>query len=378
MAAQSENFSSVYRQFEDRFRGSREVIKKRLSIYLPLLESTAEHLKDDTLALDLGCGRGEWLELLSENGWRAVGVELNEGMAQAAGEHSPAIVNADILQYLRDQQDASAGIISAFHVVEHLSIDYLIELLHECHRVLKDTGILILETPNPENITVGTWSFHLDPSHNKPLPPQLLQFFVQASGFKTTAVARLNGTNPAPEEGALELFARTLLEASMDYSVIAQKEASAVAIDPGIVQSFANAVSQNNPANTVDLKTLLKGTDNQIATSQQRLRRQEANQEILRTKLELGFNQQRSSQAELRAEMQEELRRQKIEQANLRAELTEAKKEQVEMAAKLALLYTSASWRITAPLRNAKRSLLSLSQAPSKVFRFLARQFSRG
>ncbi|WP_161495094.1 class I SAM-dependent methyltransferase [Bradyrhizobium canariense] len=406
MAAQSENFQSIYRQFEDQFRGSRALIKQRLSIYLPFLESTTEHLKAEAPALDLGCGRGEWLELLSENGWRAIGVDLNEGMAQAARDQGLSIVHADILQYLRDQPDTSAAIITAFHVVEHLPVDYVIELLHECHRVLRETGVLILETPNPENVTVGTWSFHLDPSHNKPLPPPLLQFFVQSSGFRAADVVRLNGSTATSCEGPLEQFARTLLEASMDYSVVAQKIASDAKIDLAKVESFARAVSQKTPSNTLELKALLKNADDQITMSQnelvrqgsdqeslkQELRRQTSNQAdlieqirrqgcdqaTLRNDVEEELRRQKFDHANLRNELKEELDRQKLDQANLRnqleeerrrhelhefslkGQLSEVKKNSDQLTVELAAIHRSMSWRVTAPFRRAKQILLRL------------------
>ena len=111
-------------------------------------------------------------------------------------------------------QTLPPAVVSAFHLVEHVPIDYLIDLLNECYRVLAETGLLILETPNPENLTVGTWSFHMDPTHNKPLPPLLLEFLVQNAGFEDTAIVRLNGSDPKAEEGPLERVAGILFKAA--------------------------------------------------------------------------------------------------------------------------------------------------------------------
>src|SRR5438132_8338249 len=56
---------AFYASFDEQFRGSREEIKQRLGIYLPIL---SEHRLGgaDMPILDVGCGRGEWLELLLE------------------------------------------------------------------------------------------------------------------------------------------------------------------------------------------------------------------------------------------------------------------------------------------------------------------------
>ena len=69
------DFEEMYRAFEDRFRGSEELIRGRLSLYLPLIELIATNTGEARKALDIGCGRGEWLTLLKENGWHAVGVD---------------------------------------------------------------------------------------------------------------------------------------------------------------------------------------------------------------------------------------------------------------------------------------------------------------
>src|SRR4051812_41040963 len=84
MSEQAHTFEDIYRPFEDRFRGSREDIKQRLKVYLPLLETVAPYLRGTASVFDLGCGRGEWLELLSERGWHGTGIDLNAGMAQVA------------------------------------------------------------------------------------------------------------------------------------------------------------------------------------------------------------------------------------------------------------------------------------------------------
>ena len=164
-----------YRAFEDKFRGSRELIKSRLNAYISFILPFKE-LYENPQAIDLGCGRGEWLELLKEQGFDAQGVDLDEGMLTACIERGLKVQLADALTVLRSLPNESQTIVSAFHLVEHIPFSDLQILIQEALRVLKPAGLLIMETPNPENIVVATNNFYLDPTHTRPIPPQLLSF----------------------------------------------------------------------------------------------------------------------------------------------------------------------------------------------------------
>lgn len=257
----SVSFDQMYRAFEDKFRGSPESILERLRAYLPLLAQLPKGIGEGR-AIDIGCGRGEWLEIAAEAGFTAVGVDLNVGMAQAALDKSFQVEIGDALEFLRRQEPASAAVISAFHVAEHLSVDYLLEVLSECHRVLDDGGLLIVETPNPENISVGTWKFHLDPTHQKPLPPVLLEFLVQESGFSRTAILRINGADVNEAAGAMEQAFQTLFETALDYVCLAHKQSDSG--KPDILSPFVVATSQRSPANLTTLKDAARKTETDI------------------------------------------------------------------------------------------------------------------
>jgi O-antigen chain-terminating methyltransferase len=202
-----------------------------------------------------------------------MGVDLNAGMAKVATDLGLSLNVEDALEFLRKQPDASAAVISAFHLVEHVPIAYLIDLLDECHRVLAETGLLILETPNPENLTVGTWSFYMDPTHKKPLPPPLLEFLVQNSDLGDTAIVRLNGVDPKEEDGPLERIGSILFVAAMDFSVIAQKHALEADVSESKVRSFASTVSQNSPADRLRLLEILRAADRQNVELKQQVSR---------------------------------------------------------------------------------------------------------
>ena len=113
-----------YRAFEERYRGSRELIKGRLVAYRPFVEPLLEAYPSAT-ALDLGCGRGEWLELLVESGFKPIGVDLDKGMLEACLERGLPVEQGDALAYLSALPDESQAVVSAFHVVEHITFDQL-------------------------------------------------------------------------------------------------------------------------------------------------------------------------------------------------------------------------------------------------------------
>ena len=133
--------------------------------------------------LDLGCGRGEWLEVLAENGLAARGLDLNRVAVEECAQAGLDVVHADALEHLRAIKSDTLGAIAAFHVIEHLGFGQLIALLDEIQRVLRPDGAVLLETPNPENLIVGACNFWLDPTHVKPLPPELMQFLCETRGF---------------------------------------------------------------------------------------------------------------------------------------------------------------------------------------------------
>ena len=212
---------SFYVAFENKFRGSRELISTRLDAYLPFIVPLRDVLAE-LPALDLGCGRGEWLEKVSSLGLKAVGVDINEKMLAECKGRGLDVVLGDALKVLRETADNSISIISAFHVVEHLNFDDVIAIAKESLRALAPGGLLILETPNPENFRVGSCDFYLDPTHVRPIPPELLAFVPDYHGFETTTILRLQGISDIAANGTASLQ-DVLIETSRDYAVVSQK-----------------------------------------------------------------------------------------------------------------------------------------------------------
>jgi SAM-dependent methyltransferase len=216
---------AMYVAFEDRFRGTREEIKERLKVYLPHVQQ-ANIGKPSSPILDLGCGRGEWLELLRENGHIARGVDLNRVMVGQCQEIGLDVTESDMIEYLRNQRPNSFGALTGFHILEHLSLNAIISLLDEALRVLKSGGIVIFETPNPENLIVAACNFYFDPTHKHPLPPRLLNFLIESRGFEKAEITRLHPYAFFREEqktsAAVEALI-SLFNMEQDYSVIAYK-----------------------------------------------------------------------------------------------------------------------------------------------------------
>jgi len=181
----------LYVSFEDQFRGTREDIKDRLKVYLPLIKE-AKAGNDKRPILDIGCGRGEWLELLQEEGLQAKGLDINPTLVEQCRERRMDVIEGDVIEYLCTLSAASLGAVTAFHLIEHLSFRLLMKLLDETVRVLKPGGLAIFETPNPENILVGACSFYLDPTHRNPLPPAMMKFLADSRGLCRVEIKHLH------------------------------------------------------------------------------------------------------------------------------------------------------------------------------------------
>ena len=211
---------ALYVALEDRFRGSREEIKDRFKIYLPYVETVR-----DGLVIDLGSGRGEWLELLKENAITSRGVEQNRISIAKCRERGLEIVEDDAFAHLRSLPDGSVAAVTGFHIIEHVPIDVLLTLLDEVMRVLRPGGLAIFETPNPENVLVGSNFFYLDPTHHHPLPSELMQFLLESRGFDRVTVLNLHAFDSGRVAGEGELAERFngLFYGPMDYAILGWK-----------------------------------------------------------------------------------------------------------------------------------------------------------
>ena len=400
--------SEFYRAFEDEFRGGRELIKTRLEQYIPFLNPLKE-IDNDITAIDLGCGRGEWLELLGELEIPARGVDLDDGMLAACRERNLEVETADAISYLKKLPNESVSIVSAFHLVEHIQFADLRQLVKESLRVLKPAGLLILETPNSENLVVGASAFYLDPTHERPIPPQLLEFLAKNSGFVRVKVLRLN------EPGHISSCELSLLDVlagvSPDYAVVAQKDAQ-----EGAFELFDGAFEQDYGVSLEQLAmTYSRQANNREALAEQRSRADALRRECdaVRARLEQLAGQKGRLEGELSAakstasSLEGQLYEQKQNSHQLQRELDAAKSDFAELqrasatelaelqrvsAAELAEahrgiahwsqvadkltrevqgLYSSRSWKVTWPLRQSGLLVRWIVRLPKRCMRWL-------
>jgi SAM-dependent methyltransferase len=223
-AEDDHSLDALYVAFEDRFRGTRAEIKERQRVYLPLL-AEANAGTEDRPIVDVGAGRGEFLELLKEAGLTARGVDLNRRMAEMCAEAGLDCVADDAIAYLARLPSDSLGAVTGFHIIEHLPFKALVRLLDESLRALRSGGLVIFETPNPGNVLVGSRQFYLDPTHRNPIPGETAAMIAEARGFVRVSIKELHpmGVSFAARDAVLAEQLDRLFHGPQDYALIARK-----------------------------------------------------------------------------------------------------------------------------------------------------------
>jgi SAM-dependent methyltransferase len=389
-----------YRAFHDRHRGPRELALSHLHIYLPFV-TPLKLVYDAPEALDLRCGRGEWLELLRHNAFQAKGVDLDEGMLLACRDLDLSVERIDALDYLKGLTSDSLSVVSAFHVVEHISFDVLRQLVDEAHRVLKPGGVLMFETPNPEHLAVGTSPAHRDPTRERPLPAPLLRSVVEYAGFWRIKTFYLqHPSDPVAHNVGL---LSSLAGASLDYAVVAQKQAS---VEVGALfdlpfhraydlrlSALPGRYDQHAEARPAQDETLAEWLHNEWNATRQRL------EDLLQrtTRLEGDLDTERQRTVQLGTELQAAQERENLLQAHADWlqngwDAAKAKVDELNQAShqwwtvadqfnkELQGVHASTSWRITWPLRQAMRTAkwsLALSNRAARSVRRVPKRIAK-
>ncbi len=202
--------------FAERFRGSEEHIRAKQQLY-------AARFAGCRSVLDLGCGRGEMLEVLSAAGIPAQGIDVSEECVALCRGKGLRAEQADLFDFLGKGDELFDGIVSA-QVIEHLPPLRLPELIRLAHERLNPGGLIALETPNPECLTIFATHFWIDPTHTRPVPSALVAFWLEEAGFGGIEVEYLNPAQESiPALGSLPEDVRKAMFGGLDYAIFARK-----------------------------------------------------------------------------------------------------------------------------------------------------------
>ncbi|MEN6509923.1 MAG: class I SAM-dependent methyltransferase [Smithella sp.] len=322
---------SFYHTFKEKYQGLHEFRESRLAICKSLVEAL-KVVYAGGRAVDLDCGRGEWLEIVGELGFHGVGVGLDEDMLAACRERGLNVERKESIAYLKTLPESSVVIVSGFPVTLHMPFSKLKILVQEALRVLLPGGLLILEVPNPETVMAFTRNFYLDQTHQQLIFPQLLSFLPEYYGFARARTICFWESKDLIQSSS-DTRQYVLEGVRPGYAVIAQKAA-----DEEIHKTL-------NAAFAVDYGVRLET----LATHYQ---------------IELKTTIQQATERTVQAEAALDATRKElheIHQSNqYHSQLAEVHKRQLQE------LLNSTSWRITSPLRWIVSTLRCLTPSALK------------
>ncbi len=188
-----------YFEFEALFRGSEELIRNQQEMFVKYFEGKQN-------VLDIGCGRGEFLELCRENGIDAMGIDIDEDMVLYCQEKGLNVRQAEALDFLESVEEGKLGGVFMSQVVEHLEPNYLIRLIELCHSKQADDSYFISETINPESLFVFAHSYYIDMSHVFPAHPKTIEFLLKSAGYSDIEVLTLS---PVPDQQKLQKLSQS-------------------------------------------------------------------------------------------------------------------------------------------------------------------------
>jgi len=227
-ALSAEVYDKLYLDFESLYRGTQQEVSDALTAYADLFASLGSTPGTPKRAIDLGSGRGEMLRYLGQQGYEAIGVDLNQLAVSSCVDEGLNAICADALTYLESLEPESVSLVTSLHMIEHLQTRDLLYLLQAALKVLKPGGMLLLETPNPRNLLVGSGDFYRDFTHNKPLFPDTLRFLLDYFGYAQAETlffedAGRQGRKPVSAGDVQFNDLSDYLEVSRDYAVVGYK-----------------------------------------------------------------------------------------------------------------------------------------------------------
>jgi O-antigen chain-terminating methyltransferase len=210
-------------RFADAFRGPEEKIRERQKRYANRFAGAMADLASHEI-LDLGCGRGEFLEAARETGLRARGIDQSAECITLCRAKGLAAEEADLFTYLAAMEDRSLGGVFCSQVVEHLRPEQVPALVQLIAAKLRPGALAVIETPNPECLAIFATHFYLDPTHTRPIPPVLLGFYLEEAGMGNVEVERLApAAESIPALNELPASVREALFGGLDYAIFAKK-----------------------------------------------------------------------------------------------------------------------------------------------------------
>ena len=216
-AAPQPTLAFDYARFAERFRGTEEYVRSKQMFYVPHFAGCQE-------VLDIGCGRGEFLQVMNDAGIAARGIDSDPesiALCRAKGLNAEA---ADLFTYLNNLPDAALDGIYSSQVVEHLPPERIPELVRLAGAKLRNGGVFAIETPNPECLAIFASHFYLDPTHTRPIPAPLMVFYLEEFGFGGVKVHHLSpAVESMPALATIPAEFREAFFGGLDYAVIGRK-----------------------------------------------------------------------------------------------------------------------------------------------------------
>ncbi len=359
MDVSEDYINSFYYEFEKKYRGSEELIKKRLEFYLPLFKVYKENSTEKPRFLDLGCGRGEFLEHAREYGFEVEGVEVNKINVDICKNKGLNVYHTDGLEFIKNTPDEQYHIISLIHVIEHLEFEYLLKLLSEIYRALKPGGILILETPYTKNPMVGLYNFWLDPTHKRPIHEELIRFLGIKIGFSHIEVMGLNSNHTSLDIKLSSVFSLS----APDLSIILLKNTTERELYTKLISTLEELKQQASKG----LEELLQHHDEQIAAI---IENHEQSENETKNRL-----QNHDEQIVALVESHQKLENETKNRLQNHDEQIVALVERVNVLdATLGMIYDSKLWRFYRVTSKAKNSI---KDVPRKLVLFLYRKIEK-
>lgn len=206
-----------YARFAEKFRGPEEYVKAGQQIYIP-------HFAGRHNVLDIGCGRGEFLEAMRDAGVAAKGIDLSEESVALSKSKGLSAERADLFEYLASLPESSLDGIFCSQVVEHLPPERLPEMIKLCASRLERGGVIAIETPNPECLAIFATHFYLDPTHTRPVPSALLAFYLEEFGIGRIEVRKLSpAAGSMPSLADLPAAFQEAFFGALDYAILGTK-----------------------------------------------------------------------------------------------------------------------------------------------------------